>query len=529
MFWHSPALSSSPLGRAVRFTVSDFEAQFSASEHEGLTNCSTDVAPSITLQVPDFDLEGGFVRGALSDNLKQSLNLIDKAETLSSCGKIATSALLHSCSDVEGSVDREDELPAGSDLMIEDASDVYAARLAVCELSGADFTVPVECRSFIPAAQGKKKRTTLKAWLSSSTQPKLRVANDYYDAVTKANLNQCRSAMGSSNQAWTSYSNSRQNAVAMCHAMQSAVEREESRHVAKILAHTAATASQSLKDAYEHVNEIKRQFHDLSFSMPKFQQDLAAFDEDTQQHYRAYWEQFTQVRSGLESLNAAIDLTNRMSKEAHEHLDAAIGTVIPDLRRAIVTASKEVSNTADTAAASVELMTWAKEHVEQVFIGHLDSAGYSLARINDILPQMSGRIETTLAETLHVTEMVLAQNRELSVRQNDTLAGIERIQQTSNEVEFSMDGIWAQMSDLSTKMNNTLSDFEKLQGFLGVLAPVFEFVGGQIAFGLCGFVFFLLLFGYMAEGKSGLASMCAGAVIGKSRFKPHTQQQLTFR
>ena len=487
-----------------------------------------DVAPPVTMQVPDFDLEGGFVRGALSDNLKQSLKLIEEAETLSSCGKIATSALLHSCSDAEGSVDHEHELPAGSDLMIQDASDIYAARLAVCELSGANFLVPGECRSFIPAVKGKR-RTTLKAWLSSSARPKLRVANDYYDEVTKANLDQCRSAMGSTSQAWTSYSNNRQNAVAMCHAMQSAVDRDESRHVAKILAHTAATASQSLKDAYEHVNEIKQQFHDLSASMPKFQQDLAAFDQDVQQQYRAFWEGFAEVQTGLESLNAAIDRTNSRSKEAHDHLDAAIGTIIPDLRRAIVEASNEVRDTADAAAVSVKHMTWAKEQVTQNLIGQLNTAGYDLARINEILPQMSSRIDTTIAEVLHTTQTVLSLNRELSVQTNDTLAGMERIQQTSNEVESSMDGISAQASELSTKMNDTLSDFEKLQGFLGMMALISKFISGHLAFGLCGLVSFLLLFAIMEGGRVGVASGCAGVVIGESSSELHKRLQLTFR
>ena len=387
----------------------------------------SDATSSTALQIPEFDLDGEFVRGALSDNLKQALDIIGTTETLPSCGKIATSALLHSCSGLEGFINHNSDLPPGSDLMIEEESDIYAARLAVCELSGADFPVPTACRSFIPSAGGKKTQV-LRGWLSSKGPTWPKIANDYYDEVTEANLKQCRKALGSSGQAWTSYSNSRQNAVAMCHAMQSAVERDESRHIAQILANTAAATTESLQDAFEQVNVIKRQFHDLTTAMPKFQKDLAAFDNDVQERVQRFWDQ---LETQVQSLATFADQAQTGMKEARDHLDAVLSSHLPELAAAIAKARQDVGDAADKAAASRDLVVFAKQRIEQDLIAQMDTAGYGLAAINDLMPQLSNVIERTINNTLGFYDAATARQLEFNEAQQLAVDGLDRINKTA--------------------------------------------------------------------------------------------------
>lgn len=451
----------------------------------------TDSREGITatiLQSPDFDLDSGFVRGALSDSLKQSLSLIEKAETLPSCSKFATSALFHSCQSLEGSITHDSPLPAGSDLLIEEESGIYAARLAVCELQGADFVVPTACRSFIPIQDHKRKRM-VRGWLTAASPSKPMTVHEFYDDVTEANLKQCRQALGSSSQAWTSYSNNRQNAVAMCHAMQSAVEQDESRHIAKILTHTAAATSESLQEAYEQVNEIKRQFHELRTAMPKFQQDLASFDGGLQQRVQDYWDQLANARSGLESLTVAIDRSQEGMQEIHTHLHAAVKDLIPELVLEIARAKQQASDTAETAAASSELVAYAVQKTEQNLIARLDTAGHGLAAINELMPELRGHIEMTLSNSVSFLEAAKAQQYEFIAAQNRTMEGLERMQQTAEDANSKLDGFVSTLASVKDLVDELEPYFGPILPFVAFVFDRFKILGAATFFGLCSLVF----------------------------------------
>lgn len=423
-----------------------------------------DVAPSAMLRAPDFDLDGDFVRGGISDNLKQSLSLIEKAETLPSCGKIATSALLHSCSALEGSVVHDSPLPLGSDLLIEEESDIYAARLAVCELSGADYAVPTECHSFLPKPNAKKTQS-VKGWWNKNGPTKPRVANDYFYEVTAANLKQCRKALGSSSQAWTSYSNSRQNAVAMCHAMQSAVERDESRHIAEILAKTAAASAESLKDADERAQEIKQLFHELRTGMPQFQKDLAAFDANIQQRVQDYWDELGRAQISLEGLTAVMNHNHNDMEEMHAHLQEILGNIIPEMALAIANASQQAKDTGTNAVSTSELVAYHMERTQQSFIEKMATAGYELGAINDLVPRLNTVMQSTLDNTMRSLEVATLKQQEFALAQN---ASIEDVQRHREELA----SLGAELREARREARDARAAWKELLSLRGLLAAM---------------------------------------------------------
>jgi Fe-S-cluster formation regulator IscX/YfhJ len=121
----------------------------------------------------------------------------------------------------------------------------------------------------------------------------------HYEEVSQANLKQCRRALGSFPQAWTSYSNNRQNAHLYCRAVRSEIEKDDQIHVGKVLAKTAVHASESLHDAFEQFNDLKVEFSKLANAMPQFQMDLAAGNERQLEHVQQFWADLERAREGL--------------------------------------------------------------------------------------------------------------------------------------------------------------------------------------------------------------------------------------
>jgi len=106
---------------------------------------------------------------------------------------------------------------------------VYAARLAVCEILEAGAPVPAGCSAFIPTHKSTTKQI-IRQWLGSNDSSKLTIEYPHYNEATFQSLPACTHALFELPQYWISYSNSVQNAAAICHAMQAQIEQGEMYH-----------------------------------------------------------------------------------------------------------------------------------------------------------------------------------------------------------------------------------------------------------------------------------------------------------
>ncbi len=156
----------------------------------------------------------------------QAMQLLASIETSPSCHRLATITLINSCQTLEGSTKNTDHSPETSEAVQDEIKSIYAARLAVCELLGASAAVPLYCSPFIPSQPVKGK-----SWFGSQSHrqanqgsPKLR-----YDELTRRQVGQCLTSLESRPQWWTSYSNARQNAIVMCQAARSEIEKGKHR------------------------------------------------------------------------------------------------------------------------------------------------------------------------------------------------------------------------------------------------------------------------------------------------------------
>jgi len=160
-----------------------------------------------------------FVRASSIDKpqvYSQALSLLDSMQNAPSCNGLAASTLLDSCQLIEGST-------AGGESSLEDIRSVYAVKLAVCEIVSAGSTVPSHCIPFRSVSPEARQRGRGGAGAGAHGRGKPLGAND----IESRHLSQCLQSLESRPQWWTSYSNSRQNAVVMCQAVRADIEKGE--------------------------------------------------------------------------------------------------------------------------------------------------------------------------------------------------------------------------------------------------------------------------------------------------------------
>lgn len=139
--------------------------------------------------------------GANSAIYTQALDILSSTQTLPSCHRLSTATLLDSCQSIDGS-----KPDASGD--IDNIRSIYAAQLAMCEISGAGSSTPPPCKALAPKIDSKARRHP-----------------------SKDQISQCLQALESRPQWWTSYSNNKQNAIVICQAAR--VDVDKGKHPAQ--------------------------------------------------------------------------------------------------------------------------------------------------------------------------------------------------------------------------------------------------------------------------------------------------------
>lgn len=147
----------------------------------------------------------------------QALEILGNLNSSSSCNKLAATKLVTSCK----SIGRNPEISYDLDkyLALEHVRSMYAARLALCELSGAGIPVPSPCR-LVNVSPSSRKRLF-------GGYTKTQLTSSDCEPVPAEELEPCLKSLESRPQWWTSYSNSRQNAMIICQASRSEIDKQD--------------------------------------------------------------------------------------------------------------------------------------------------------------------------------------------------------------------------------------------------------------------------------------------------------------
>ena len=166
----------------------------------------------------------------------QALDLLDSLQTSPSCIRLATSTLLTSCQAVD-----DQHTSSSPEPTLDDIRSLYAARLALCEISGAGLNLPAECESLHLANDSDGK-------LQHHQRMGGGQSNSPHSFGTRQ-MRECLQSLESRPQWWTSYSNSRQNAAIMCQAARADIEKGQCHIILPIqkekLAHSSRVQTSS--------------------------------------------------------------------------------------------------------------------------------------------------------------------------------------------------------------------------------------------------------------------------------------------
>ena len=449
-------------------------------------------------QMPHIPTEPDSLRNSLSDAMKEALAQVEKVEALPSCFKIASSALLHSCSAMEGSMDHHDNIKRGSDLFVQEEADVYSARLAVCELSGADIIVPNECQAFIPRDSNSRKRT-FGGLFGSRGSTKPRELFQFYDEITETNLKQCRKALGTSSQAWTSYSNNRQNAVVMCRAMRSEIEKDETIHVGKVLAGISTAAAESFEEVLRQSQDIKKQFQDLAAAMPKFQQDLVAHDKQRRDALGLFWTEVERAQASMRDLNAELNGAHEGATGITVALHEMVMDSIPELKEALLGASRHVDRVTDAAKAATEISSYAAEFIEHRIVQNAKAIGHDIDAVHAIIPGVHEQIALLVQNILSSQDLLLARQGQALSMQNQTMTNVEDITLMTERARVAIGPVTTALENLGSVIPGGLAAFSKW------ITTMTRLLISWAVFMLATFGFWERFSGFSKIGSLGLA------------------------
>ncbi|KAI4199625.1 MAG: hypothetical protein LQ350_004500 [Teloschistes chrysophthalmus] len=234
--------------------------------------------------LPDTDLTTLLQDTATGSNqvYTHAIQVLESLKASPSCHRLAASTLIHSCQTVDGS-------STNSEGSLEDLKSVYAAQLAICEVTEAGSGPPRSCDAFLPKEQNRLSQT-LNRGLSQ---------HNGLDSKLKSQLSICLQSLESRPQHWTSYSNNRQNAVIMCQAARIHVDKDELIQLHQSITKTASGADAALSRVVNAANEAIIRQEQFAKEVKRFQrqlmQDLEVSKSETQ--------------SFLQSLNKNVDST----------------------------------------------------------------------------------------------------------------------------------------------------------------------------------------------------------------------------
>lgn len=293
---------------------------------------------------------------SISESMKQVLQVMENVNKLPSCNKVASGALLNSCSALEGTVSgHENDISRGPDLLLDEAKSIYAARLAVCELSGAKAPVPQACKNFLPTEKNTRK-AGIRGFFTANGPSKPTNSYQEYELITEQDLDNCLAALESRPQWWTSYSNARQNAIVMCHAMRSEVEKDEQLHLFKVMSSSNIQLAGDLAAQRQELATATEEWQKVQEGMRQFHLDLHA----NQEAAKTIWAQMiATVQAGIDGIKATVHSVNddldEHRKSLH-HTGAELSAIGLKQRQEAQVLSKTLDDNAQLATYMKEIL-----------------------------------------------------------------------------------------------------------------------------------------------------------------------------
>ncbi|KAM0723494.1 hypothetical protein Q7P37_000481 [Cladosporium fusiforme] len=392
------------------------------------------------------------------DHLKRAIQIVEKHDTLPSCGKMAVSALMYSCATLEGKSSAESEHQGESqapDVDLGAEKVLYATRLAVCELSESKAYVPRECKSFIPTKENTKK-TGFLGYITGNGPPKPIVSYPKYEEATNQDLDICLGALQNSAQTWTSYSNARQDAVNLCHAVRGDIEKDEILHLHKILTENTASNAEALRLMRENAEETREAFHHLVVNMRQFSVDIHEGNTEAQARFVQMWNDVEHnVRAGMHDLASLVDqITSKMNDNdvqvriSAQHVHGVISEIATRFNGVIQQHESTLALASKDAANAHEHLTFANEILQQQMMSALSVAVSKMQSVGAFSGQALENVKMMKNESQIANEQVEV----LVQRLLDTMGVVQQLADGHEDIRASVNATRDSIANLKSEV-----------------------------------------------------------------------------
>lgn len=224
----------------------------------------------------------------------EAVHILESMRLSPSCNRIAASKLVASCRSIGGHGNPNPE----EYIALEHVRSLYAARLAICEINGAGTSTPSSCLPVMPFTSSKKSLFGFsfdKSQVSPTDPPSADV------------LSNCLMSLESRPQWWTSYSNSRQNAIIICQAARIENEREELIELHRSIVDSSVKLNRGLQEALKMAAEDSARQRDFVHSVEVMHAQVAQDLEERQSRFRVILDGlFADAETGVTSMFATV-------------------------------------------------------------------------------------------------------------------------------------------------------------------------------------------------------------------------------
>ncbi|KAL2870328.1 putative nuclear membrane fusion protein Kar5 [Aspergillus lucknowensis] len=431
----------------------------------------------------------------------EAIELLESIRSSPSCNQIAASKLITSCQFIGRKPDTSTDPDTYNAL--EHTRSLYAARLALCELSGAGTPIPPPCYSLNASSSPRK------GFFGFLTRHNAAVSDP--EAVKRDVLEPCLKSLESRPQWWTSYSNGRQNAVVICQASRTEIEKGEILELYNNIAQSSTKLNNGLQEALRRATEESSRYRAFAQSTELWKNEIMREMEDSTSAVRIYFEKmslgletqfgslFQMITSALENVHVGVtDIKKGVQKSSTE--TSYLRQSLQALHNESLLRSEEIALTQkQNALVNNELSLSLQSHLQSIaqkdivqlvekvkaFDTALDWLYGKGAQILQQEDNISQRLQT-FESSLQNSSILVENLRKIQQQQYETATAQSQLQevlQTNMRISKALlEQTASTAADLETMIDEASKKYRGIPGFGGLF-------GGYSTWALGGLLF----------------------------------------
>ncbi|CAI7645181.1 unnamed protein product [Penicillium glandicola] len=351
----------------------------------------------------------------------EAVKILDSMKSSPSCNRLAATRLVNSCQTFsDGKDGGQMDSPETLDLL----QSVYAARLALCEIDGTGTPMPPSCLPITVSPPPQKNRFGFVS--------RHRGSDPASDEVPKELLEQCLRTLESRPQWWTSYSNSRQNSLVICHASRMETEKDELIDLHRSIANSSLKLNNGLQEALRNATAQSAKQQSFIQAIQSLQEKMVTDMEATDSVFKRTFGKFLrEIEAGIWSLQDSISVALSNVKTGTGLLEKDIrnvSTQVGALQQALQSAHQDAMVRSQEAllvqetndVAQKDLTSSLHLSLESLLDSDMDRVYQAMQKFDGAMEWLTSRMNMILEQETRMTQRL--QNMETFIQQSESKA-----------------------------------------------------------------------------------------------------------